>query len=144
METVTQSVTVNAPAEKIFKLLEDPARAVVFVPGLNRIDKVQSKGQVGDTWEYEFNWLGWMVSGRSECTGFSRPSEYQFKTLTGNASTWTYRCEPSGGATKLTLEVEYELPQMQLARFASETALKTLNQNAAREVVHNIKALVED
>jgi hypothetical protein len=105
---------------------------------------VKSTRQVGDTWEYEFNWLGWIVSGTSECTGFARPSRYQFKTVTGNPSTWTYRCEASGGGTKLTLDVEYELPKAQLARFASETALKALNQNIAHEIVNNLKALVED
>jgi carbon monoxide dehydrogenase subunit G len=143
MQSVSESVTVNAPAEKVFKLLEEPERALTFIPGLTRITNVKAKRQVGDSWDYEFNWLGWVVSGRSECTGFTKPSKYQFKTVTGNPSTWTYRCEPAGGGTKLTLDVEYDVPKSQLARFASEGALKSMNQNTAKEIVANIKALVE-
>jgi hypothetical protein len=63
--------------------------------------------------------------------------------VTGNTSTWTYRCESSGAATKLSLEVEYDVPQSQLARFASDAVLKKMNQNTAREIVNNLKALVE-
>ena len=95
------------------------------------------------SWDYEFNWLGLVISGRSECTAFEAPEKYQFKTLTSDKSTWTYRCEPDGGKTKLSLEVEYEVPQQQLARFASETVLQKMNQNTAREIVSHIKTLLE-
>jgi carbon monoxide dehydrogenase subunit G len=142
MQNVSESVTVNAPADKIFKLLAEPERAVSFIPGLNRIGNVAGR-DLGASWDFEFNWLGWIVSGRSECTAFKKPSLYQFKTLTGNKSTWTYRCESSGGGTKLALEVEYDVPQSQLARFASEAVLKKMNHNTAREIVNNLKALVE-
>jgi carbon monoxide dehydrogenase subunit G len=142
MQNVSESVTVDAPADKIFKLLAEPERAVTFIPGLNRIDGVSGR-DLGASWNFEFNWLGWIVSGRSECTGFQKPSLYQFKTVSGNKSTWTYRCESSGKGTKLTLDVEYDVPKNQLARFASEAVLKKMNQNTAREIVNNLKALVE-
>ena len=80
------------------------------------------------SWDY-------VISGRSECSASEAPKKYQFKTLTGDKSTWTYRCEPDGGKTKLSLEVEYEVPQQQLARIASETVLQKMNQNTAREIV---------
>jgi carbon monoxide dehydrogenase subunit G len=143
METVRQSTTVSAPADRIFKLLAEPERAVMFVPGLNRIQNVSANRALGCSWDYEFNWLGWIVSGRSECTRFEEPITYQFKTLTGNRSTWTYSCRPSNNATELTLEVEYDVPQNQLARFATEGVLKRMNENTAREIVNNLKALAE-
>ena len=143
METVRQSATVAVPPDRIFKLLAEPERAVMFVPGLNRIQNVSQHRGVGCSWNFEFNWLGWIVSGQSECTKYDQPTTYQFKTLTGNRSTWTYTCAPSGGGTELTLEVEYEVPQNQLARFASEGVLKRMNENTAREIVNNLKALVE-
>jgi carbon monoxide dehydrogenase subunit G len=143
MQTVRESTTVEAPPDRIFKLLAEPERAVVFVPGLNRIQNVSANKELGCSWDFEFNWLGWIVSGRSECTRYDDPTTYQFKTVSGNRSTWTYSCDPDGSRTKLTLEVEYEVPQNQLARFASEAVLKRMNENTAREIVGNLKALVE-
>lgn len=143
MDVVRETVSVAAPPERIFRLLAEPERAVMFIPGLNRIDHVSPNRALGCTWDYEFNWLGWIVSGRSECTRFEEPSIYQFRTLTGNRSTWTYHCDSTGAGTQLTLEVEYDVPQNQLARFASEGVLRRMNENTAREIVSNLKALVE-
>jgi carbon monoxide dehydrogenase subunit G len=143
MDTVRQSTTVAAPPDRIFRLLAEPERAVTFIPGLNRIQNVSANRALGCSWDFEFNWLGWIVSGRSECTKYEEPRTYQFKTLSGNRSTWTYSCQPSGNGTQLTLEVEYEVPQNQVARFASEGVLKKMNENTAREIVSNLKALVE-
>ena len=143
MDTVRQSVTVTAAPDRILKLLAEPERAVMFVPGLNRIQNVSADRALGCSWDFEFNWLGWIVSGRSECTKYDQPTTYQFKTLTGNRSTWTYTCRPANNGTELTLEVEYDVPHNQLARFASEGVLKRMNENTAREIVNNLKALVE-
>ena len=143
MELVRETVTVAAPPDRIFRLLAEPERAVMFVPGLNRIGNVSPNRELGCSWDYEFNWLGWVVSGRSECTRFDAPATYQFKTLTGNRSTWTYRCEPSGNGTELSLEVEYDVPQNQLARFARAGVLRRMNENTAREIVNTVKALAE-
>ena len=105
-------------------------RLIAFVPGLNRISNLlQPQSEVGQGWDYEFNWFGLVITGNSRCTQYQKPSVYQFKTLTGNPSTWTYRFEPAGGRTKLTLEVEYELSQSQLARFATAGALEQMNRS---------------
>lgn len=140
MPKVTENAVITAPAEKVFQMFVEPERAVMFVPGLSRISNVSPDKR---SWDFEFNWLGLVVSGHSECTASEAPKKYQFKTLTGNKSTWTYRCEPDGGKTKLSLEVEYDVPQQQLARFASETVLQKMNQNTAREIVSHIKTLLE-
>ena len=73
-----------------------------------------------------------------------RPRLYEFETVTGNRSTWQYRFEPDGTGTRVTLRVDYDVPQNQLARFATEGTLKAMNENRAAEVLANLKGLVED
>jgi len=145
MPSVSESVDIAAAPDAAFGFVADaPARATMFIPGLNRIGNVTTEtAGVDQAWEYEFNWFGLVVIGQSRCTGYDRPSIYQFKTLTGNPSTWTYRFEPNGGGTRLTLDVDYELPQNQLARFATTGSLEQMNRNRAREIVANLKALIE-
>ena len=145
MPSVSESVQIAAPPDAAFKFVADaPARATMFIPGLNRISNVTGEQpKVDQAWDYEFNWFGLVVSGNSRCTRYEQPSLYQFRTLTGNPSTWTYRFESSGGGTRLTLEVDYELPQSQVARFATAGALEQMNRNRAREIVANLKALIE-
>lgn len=145
MPSVSESIQIAAPQEAAFSFVADaPARATMFIPGLNRINNITTEqAGVDQGWDYEFNWFGLVVSGNSRCTAYERPSMYQFKTLTGNPSTWTYRFEPRDGGTRVTLEVEYNLPENQLARFATAGTLEEMNRNRAREIVANLKALIE-
>ena len=146
MPNVSESVEIAASPETAFTYIADaPERATTFIPGLNRISNVsQAQAGVGQSWEYEFNWFGLVISGSSRCTKLERPSVYQFQTVTGNRSTWTYRFEPDGAGTRIVFNVEYEVPQSQLARFAAESTLERMNKERAVEVLANLKGLIEE
>ncbi len=145
MPTVTETVEIAAPVDQVFAFIaDDPTRATMFIPGLNRITNVApAEAKPGQTWDYEFNWFGLVISGNSRCTKHERPSAFQFQTVTGNPSTWTYRLESRGSGTRLTFEVDFEMPENQLARFATAGMLQKMNESRAREVVGNLKALLE-
>jgi uncharacterized membrane protein len=146
MATVNQTVVINAPQESVFAYVADhPDRATSFIPGLNRIENVTpSKPGPGQTWTYEFNWFGLVISGNSRCTKLERPRTYEFETVTGNRSTWQYRFEADGRGTRVTLKVDYDVPQNQLARFATEGVLHSMNQDRAAEALKNLKGLIEE
>ena len=146
MATVTYTVEISAPVDRVYSFIADrPEAATSFIPGLNRISNVsQPKAEVGQTWEYEFNWFGLVISGQTRCTRLDRPRSYQFQTITGNYSTWTYRFEPNDATTRVTLEVEYDVPQNMLARYASQGTLEKMNQERAAEALSNLKGLLEE
>src|SRR5687768_7148649 len=115
MPVVKGSIDIAAPPQKAYDYIAAPEKATAFIPGLNRITNVAPpEPEVGRTWDYEFNWFGLVVSGHSRCTAAERPSRYQFQTVTGNRSTWTYRFDPEGSGTRVTLEVEYDVPESML------------------------------
>jgi carbon monoxide dehydrogenase subunit G len=146
MPTVSETIDIAASADDVFSYVADhPERATAFIPGLNRINNVSTpEAAVGQTWDYEFNWFGLVISGHSRCTKFDRPSVYQFQTVTGNRSTWTYRFEPDGAGTRVVFNVDYEVPESQLARFATENTLERMNKERAVEVLGNLKGLIEE
>lgn len=139
-----QSTTISAPPKKVYEFISEATRATSFIPGLSRIHDVKpAVTQPGQTWNYEFDWFGFVVSGDSKCTKSESPKVYEFQTLTGNPSTWTYQIEPDGSNTRLTLAVQYEVPGNVVARFASQPVFEKMNQDRAVEVVANIKAMLE-
>lgn len=146
MKTVTETIEIAAPVDEVFSYVADhPERATAFIPGLNRINNVSTpQAGVDQAWDYEFNWFGLVISGHSRCTQFERPSVYQFQTLTGNPSTWTYRFSPTETGTRVDFEVQYEVPENQLARFATESTLERMNKERAVEVLANLKGLIEE
>jgi carbon monoxide dehydrogenase subunit G len=144
--TVTQSVDISAPVDRVYSFIADrPEGATSFIPGLNRISNVSPpKADVGQTWQYEFNWFGLVISGETRCTKLDRPRSYQFQTITGNPSTWTYRFEPKDATTRVTLDVEFDVPQNMLARYASQGTLEKMNQERAAEALSTLKGLLEE
>lgn len=144
MPVVSGSIDIQAPPDKVYDYIASPEKATAFIPGLNRISNVSPpEPAVGRTWEYEFNWFGLVVAGQSRCTQAQRPRLYEFQTITGNRSTWTYRFEPQGGGTHLSLDVEYEVPQSLIGRYATEGTLERMNHDRGREALSNLKALLE-
>lgn len=146
MASVSKSLVINVPPDTVYSFVADhPERATSFIPGLNRIENVSSpKAGPGQTWDYEFNWFGLVISGQTKCTKLERPRLYEFQTMTGNRSTWQYRFEPDGAATRVTLHVDYDVPESQLARFATQGMLQSMNEQRAAETLANLKGLVED
>lgn len=146
MASVSKHVVINAPVAKVYEFVADyPERATSFIPGLNRIEHVTPKAAgPGQTWQYEFNWFGLVVSGNTTCTKLERPTLYEFDTVTGNRSTWQYRFAPEGGSTHVTLTVDYDVPESMLAKFATEGTLQSMNEQRAAETLANLKGLLED
>lgn len=146
MPTVTQTLDIGAPVDRVYSFIADrPEGATSFIPGLNRISNVSPpKADVGQTWEYEFNWFGVVISGQTRCTTLDRPRSYQFQTITGNRSTWTYGFEPKDKTTRVTLEVDYDVPQNMVARYASQGTLEKMNKERAAEALSTLKGLLEE
>jgi carbon monoxide dehydrogenase subunit G len=143
---VSTSVLIEAAPETVFSFVADhPERATSFIPGLNRIENVTPAAAApGQTWTYEFNWFGLVIAGNTRCTRLERPRLYEFETVTGNHSTWQYRFDPDGGGTRVTLRVDYDVPQSQLARYAAEGQLQAMNEQRAVETLANLKGLIEE
>jgi len=140
-----QSVVIADTPEKLYDFVSEAKRATTFIPGLTKIENVTpAQASVGQTWTYEFDWFGVVFKGNSRCSAAQRPNKYGFQTLTGNPSDWTYSFEPEGkGKTRLTLEVRYQVPEQMIAKFASQGALEKMNNDRAREIVTNVKTMIE-
>jgi hypothetical protein len=139
-----ESTSISAPPQKIYDFISEATRATNFIPGLSRIHNVKpANAQPGQTWNYEFDWFGVVISGESKCTKSESPRVHEFQTVTGNPSTWTYQIEGDGPHSRLTLTVQYETPDNVVGRFASRAVFEKMNQDRAREIVTNIKAMLE-
>jgi hypothetical protein len=73
MPKVTESALEAAPVEKVFQRFVEPQRAVMFVPGLSRINDISPDKR---SWDFEFNWLGLVISGHSGCTASDAPKRF--------------------------------------------------------------------
>ena len=68
---------------------------------------------------------------------------YSFTTQGGITSTWTYRAEPEGKGTKLSVHVDYEVPERARPRLTSEPILESMRKAEAERAIQNLKVILD-
>jgi uncharacterized membrane protein len=104
------------------------------------------KGDVkkpGTTWDWVYSLSGVELSGKAETVRFVPGKEFVYKTTTGAKSTFTYRADSVAGKTRLSLNVEYEVPTNALGKMKA-SVFEKLNDAEGKRVVENLKALFEE
>ena len=144
MSKVTQSLEVNCSPESLMEFIVDVTNHPGFIGPLKAVENV--KGDVrkpGTSWDWVYNIAGVELSGKAETVRFVPGKEFVYKTTSGAKSTFTYRADPVGKKTKLSLNVDYEVPTNALGKMQA-SVFEKLNDAEGKRVVENLKALFEE
>lgn len=146
MANVSASATIKASVQEVYDFAATPSRTPMFVPNLSENTELSTETtEVGQTWTWRYNLLGIDLSGKGETTVADAPNKWQLKT-TGDAETcWTYTYEADGDGTKVTIDVDYELPAGVLSKVnKAQAILDSIQQKTAESVLENLKTILED
>ena len=144
MQTHDVSTHINAAPEKVIAFISDVRNRTRYVPSLKSLTVTQGDGSaVGTTWKWKFAVLGREFEGTGRCLKNEPGQLYSFQTEGGLASTWTYRAEPEGGGTKLTVHVEFKLPEGLGGSLPAPQALEAMKKAEGELVMNNLKAILE-
>ncbi|HVS59456.1 MAG TPA: SRPBCC family protein, partial [Gemmatimonadaceae bacterium] len=117
MSRVAQSLEVKCSAESMMDYIIDVTNHPAFIGPLKSVTNI--KGDVkkpGTSWDWVYSLSGVELSGKAETVRFVPGKEFVYKTTTGAKSTFTYRADSAGAKTKLSLNVEYEVPTNALGK----------------------------
>jgi uncharacterized membrane protein len=145
MSKVAQSLEVNTSPESVMDYIIDITNHPAFIGPLKSVTNI--KGDVkkpGTTWDWVYSLAGVELAGKAETVRFVPGKEFVYKTTTGAKSTFTYRADSAGGKkTKLSLNVDYEVPTNALGKMKA-SVFEKLNDAEGKRVVENLKALLEE
>jgi uncharacterized membrane protein len=145
MSKVAQSLEVNTSPESVMDYIIDITNHPAFIGPLKSVANI--KGDVkkpGTTWDWVYSLAGVELAGKAETVRFVPGKEFVYKTTTGAKSTFTYRADSAGGKkTKLSLNVDYEVPTNALGKMKA-SVFEKLNDAEGKRVVENLKALLEE
>lgn len=110
MATLTRSVVIDAPVEKVFDYAVD-IRNLWAVPHVGLADVVQEPEGVGSTARILVPFLGFHMTMGLELTEVVRPERIVAKisSITLDRPTWTYTFEPVGDGTRFTVHGEWHI-----------------------------------
>jgi uncharacterized membrane protein len=145
MSKVAQSLEVNTSPESVMDYIIDITNHPAFIGPLKSVANI--RGDVkkpGTTWDWVYSLAGVELAGKAETVRFVPGKEFVYKTTTGAKSTFTYRADAAGGKkTKLSLNVDYEVPTNALGKMKA-SVFEKLNDAEGKRVVENLKALLEE
>ena len=143
MEKIKRTLVIDAPPAKVFGYLLDPRNLLEIWPSMVDVSNIKTRPDgtpESNDWTYKM--AGMKFHGHTEYTEVERDRVIVWNGKGGINSTIRWSFEPQGSGTKVTDEVEYELPANLLSRLAAPF-LRRLNEHEADACVENLKARME-
>ena len=142
MAKLTRTITINAPVEKVFAYASEPTNLPEIWPSMVEVKDVQPSPAGGFNFGWVYKMAGMRFEGASETTDFIPNQRAVTKSIKGIQSTFTWTYQFGAGGTKLTLEVEYNIPVPLLGKLVEAFILKQ-NEHEADVMLANLKARME-
>jgi uncharacterized protein YndB with AHSA1/START domain len=142
MASVKKSITISAPAEKVFGYISEPANLPEFWPSLVEVRDVRRLPNGGTTNRWVYKMAGIRLEGTSDDVEYVANERLVSKTTGGADSTQTWMLQPEAGGTKVTFEIEYAVPVPVLGKVAEAVIVK-MNEREGDLVLANLKARME-
>jgi carbon monoxide dehydrogenase subunit G len=139
---VTASID-NTP-EAVMIYIADVRNRPFYLPSLKSVSDIKpNPSGPGTTWKWTWVALGMEFEGVGKCVKHEPGHLYSFQTKGGIASTWTYTAEPEGQGTKLTIHVDYEVPERARPRLPADKVGDAMKKTEADRVIQNLKVILD-
>jgi uncharacterized membrane protein len=142
MAVLEKSIFINAPTEKVFGYINEPANLPEIWPSMIEAKDVEKLPNGGNRFRWVYKMAGMRFEGTSEDTECVDCERLVSETKGGIESTIDWRFQPEGDGTKTGFEVEYKVPIPLLGRLA-ESFIVRQNENEMDVLLANLKDRME-
>lgn len=142
MAKLENSISIDAPVEKIFNYISEQTNLPEIWPSLVEITDMKPLPNGGYTNRWTYKMAGVRLSGTSEDVEYVTNERIVSKTKGGVDSTQTWTLQPEGSGTKVTFGVEYTIPIPVLGKLA-EVVITKMNEREGKTILENLKAVME-
>jgi uncharacterized membrane protein len=144
MTRITKTISVKCDSKKIIDYISNVENHPAFLSALKSIKNLSGDShQIGSSWVWTFVMAGVEIEGEAETVEYVEGQRYAFKTTSGAESTFTYSAEPEGDGSRLTMDVNYQMPETVLAKAVDGAVVERLNDAEAERAAENLKAILE-
>ena len=141
-QTAEAEVQVNNSPQAVIDYIANIENRPSYLPSLKSVSNIEGES-VGATWTWCWSLLGIDFEGTATCTQYEAGQSYVFKTEGGIESTFSYQAEADGEGTRLTIRVDFELPESILSQVGVDSLLAAAKQKEADAVVENLKTILD-
>lgn len=146
MPTITKTIRVDAPLDRVHDVAIDPNSWHLWFAGLAEPDEISGDGREGTVVRTHYQMAGVRLPITTTVKEYRRDdrSSHWHAEFAGGVDgrhTWTYRA--SDGGTEVSAEVVYEVPGAALGRLMNRLVLERMQERNLEQTLANLKELVE-
>jgi carbon monoxide dehydrogenase subunit G len=137
------AVSIDLDPETVISFIADIRNRTKYLQSLKAVSNIQGDpGKVTKSWDWKWDLLGEEFEGTGRTVQYEAGRCYSFVTEGAIESQFTYRAESEGEGTRLTVDVEVEIP----ASLAGNEGLDELLAGAkerGQQSMQKLKAMME-
>lgn len=142
MRKLSKTIDINAPVDRVYEFLTTPTNLPTIWPSMVGVANVERKADGTHSFDWTYKMAGLHFHGRSRPIEVKQNKLVVMKNEEGIPSTFYWRYEANGAGTRLTLDVEYDIPTPVLGRIA-EAVVAKMNEHELDAMLDNAKAAIE-
>ena len=143
MTTFMRDLLIKASVDRVFEFIADPHNLTEIWPNFIDVTNIKkSKANDGYNYDWTYKMSGVRLEGKAETIDFVQRERLVTKSDKGLQNTITWKFQPSGQETRLTLKFEYEIPKSLLSK-VNEKIVTQENEHELSAMLENLKSRVE-
>lgn len=145
MATISERIVINAPVEKVFGFVTNPANWTEYVTSLTDVSNVSSPGlEPGTSFDWEYRMLGIRLHGNGKVSANVNGREFGLAMNGTIPITEHYTFTTNSVGTELAIRIDYDLPAKVLEKIANSSLVEKLNRREAVSVLEKVKLFCEE
>jgi carbon monoxide dehydrogenase subunit G len=136
-QKVQTSVKIENTPQAVMDYIANVSNRPLYLPSLKSVEDIKGSGK-GTTWKWTWGILGVEFQGTARCLDYQPGKSYSFHTEGGLESIWTYQAAAEGNGTRLTIEMEYSVPQSILSQLRADP-----HKAEVEQVIQNLKTILD-
>lgn len=143
MAEIKKSLTIDATANEVFDIVEDPSKLATFVPNVSEVVDIQrTERRVGDTFRVIYKVLGLTFDEKFTTTEYDRPTYITSTFKGGMNGTFRWTLEPLGPQCKVSVDIHYDVAGGALGKAVDAVMLERTNAKSIEGMLDNLRRLV--
>ena len=142
MAEIKKSVTIDATANEVFDIVEDPSNFTKFVPNVSDVvDIHRTERRIGDTFRVIYKVLGLTFDEKFTTTEYDRPTYLSSAFKGGMNGTFRWSFEPHGRQCQVTVEINYDVAGGALGKAVDAVMLERTNAKSIEGMLENLRRM---
>ncbi len=141
MLSINRSIEIAAPPARVFDHLADPQSLLEIWGSLEKVEHPTRDADGRHAFDWTYRMAGVRFRGHCDTVDLVRGERRVDHNTGGIPSTFRWAFAPSGAGTRVTLDVDYDIPAV--IGLLAGPVLRVVNEHEAEGLLQNLKLRME-